>query len=164
MFQPIYMTYERGLDADPLAVGALLDSLAGEDDRLWPTARWPPIRLDGPLEVGTRGGHGPIGYEVCDYEPGRRVCFRFDPRLFAGCHWFEVAPCDGGTLLSHVTLGEPRGWLRVAWPLVLGRLHALAIEDCFDHAQAQLRGVPWRPRPLDGPGRVLHALSRLYPQ
>lgn len=163
MSQSIRVIHERELDAGPAAVGSLLDSLASEDDRLWPTARWPAIHFDRPLGVGARGGHGPVRYEVSEYEPGRRVSFCFDPRMFLGRHLFEVTAQNGRTTLRHVTEGQPRGWLRVAWPLLLGRLHEAAVEDCLDRAEAQLRGVAWRPRPLHGLVGLLQVLSRMYP-
>jgi len=75
---PVKVTnvHERLLPASPARVGQPLDSLAGPDDRLWPSADWPPMRLDRPLQVGAAGGNGPIRYEVEAYDPGRRVQFR----------------------------------------------------------------------------------------
>ncbi len=65
--------HTRALDATAAEVGALLDGLAGPDDRLWPNGRWPAMRLDGPLEPGSRGGHGPVRYAVAERgEPGGR--------------------------------------------------------------------------------------------
>src|SRR5919198_1110330 len=69
-------THHRAIDAANL--GELLDRLAGPDDPLWPSHAWPPLRLDAGLAPGSRGGHGPIRYTVAEYEPGRRVRFRFD--------------------------------------------------------------------------------------
>ena len=70
-------------------VGGLLDSLATPRDRLWPRETWPAMRFDRPLAVGARGGHGPIRYEVIEYDPGVRVRFRFTgPSGFDGFHEF----------------------------------------------------------------------------
>jgi hypothetical protein len=52
--------HERDLAAAPSEAGALIDGLAGEHDRLWPSERWPAMRLDRPLAVGASGGHGRI--------------------------------------------------------------------------------------------------------
>jgi hypothetical protein len=60
------------------AVGALLGRLGSVDDRLWPKDRWPAMRLDRPLQVGARSGHGLIRYRVELFEPARRVRFRFE--------------------------------------------------------------------------------------
>jgi hypothetical protein len=56
--------HERELHATADQVGALIDSLASEEDALWPKHSWPPMNLEGPLRVGTRGGHGPIRYFI----------------------------------------------------------------------------------------------------
>lgn len=56
--------HEREIAAAGVAVGALIDSLASADDRLWPRTMWPPMRFDHPLGVGTSGGHGPIGHAI----------------------------------------------------------------------------------------------------
>jgi hypothetical protein len=153
--------HERELDASPVHVGCLIDTLASEEDRLWPATRWPAIRFDRPLGIGAQGGHGPVRYEVCDYEPGRRVCFRFDPRMFAGYHSFEVLTCDGRTVLRHVIEGQTRGWTRLAWPLALRSLHDAAVRDSLDRAEAQLAGMPWRPRSLGRRVRALRMIGRL---
>lgn len=157
----IRLVHERELDATPAQVGGLIDSLASAEDRLWPSDRWPPIWFDRPLGVGAKGGHGPVRYEVSDYEPGRRVCFRFDPKTFVGHHWFEVTTRDGRTLLRHVAEGGTRSWMRLAWPAALRWMHDAAVEDSLDRAQAQLRGTPWRPRRLGGWVRMLRAIGRM---
>ncbi|MEU6669228.1 hypothetical protein [Streptomyces sp. NPDC046727] len=61
--------WARSLPAKPAEVGALIDGLASENDRLWPKAPWLPMRLDRPLGSGTRGGHGPVRYRVAAYVP-----------------------------------------------------------------------------------------------
>ncbi len=68
--------HTRTLPVSGEEIGRLIDGLAGREDRLWPGDRWPPMRLDRPLEVGASGGHGPIRYTVEAYEPGRWVRFR----------------------------------------------------------------------------------------
>jgi antitoxin (DNA-binding transcriptional repressor) of toxin-antitoxin stability system len=47
--------HERVFPAPPAQVGALIDTLASADDRLWPGDRWPPMRFDRALSVGARG-------------------------------------------------------------------------------------------------------------
>lgn len=50
--------HERPLPATAAAVGALIDGLAGEHDRLWPRDAWPPMKppqkahLERPLRCG----------------------------------------------------------------------------------------------------------------
>ena len=140
--------HERLLPAPPAQVGQLLDSLAGPDDRLWPSADWPPMRFDRPLQVGAAGGHGPIRYEVEAYDPGHRVQFRFTgPAGFDGFHAFEVMPRpDGHTLLRHEIRMVARGPALVTWPLVFRPLHDAVIEDAFAEAARHLAIPSPRPR------------------
>jgi hypothetical protein len=143
--------HERSLSVAPREAGALLDSLASRDDALWPKSAWPPMRLDGPLGVGTRGGHGPVRYTVETYEAARLVVFRFTaPRGFDGTHCFEVVPASaGGCVLRHTIAMKARGPALVTWPLVFRPLHDALLEDCLSLAQVRLRetpvATPWSP-------------------
>ena len=154
--------HERVLDASPEAAGALLESLSSRDDRLWPTRRWPPMRLDRGLEPGSDGGHGPVRYAVARHEPGRLVAFAFTSAFpIAGEHRYEVMPGPEGrgTLLRHVLEGRARSWLRLGWPLCFRWLHDGLIEDSLDRAEAELAGVAWQPRPLSARVRALRWLA-----
>ena len=44
--------HERELEANHERVGALIDSLSSEDDRLWPNHSWPRMKFDRPLTLG----------------------------------------------------------------------------------------------------------------
>lgn len=140
--------HECRLDADPAEVGGLIDSLATDNDRLWPGDRWPSIRFDRPLGVGATGGHGPIGYIVETYQPGRLVRFRFTgPPGFNGHHWFEVQT-DGrqGSLLRHTIHMQtsPRAWL--SWLFIIRPLHDALVEDALSRARVAV-GMPPQQRP-----------------
>jgi hypothetical protein len=153
--------HERVLEAAPREVGALIDGLAGEHDRLWPSQRWPAMRLDRPLAVGASGGHGRIRYAVSNYQPGRRVRFRFDPRLgLLGHHEFEVAARAGRTVLRHRLEASPRGRMRIAWPLILRWLHDALIEDALDQAESATNGRPIQPRRWSPRVRLLRRALR----
>ena len=52
--------HERELEADAARIGALINSLASKEDRLWPKHVWPRMEFDRPLGVGANGGHGPV--------------------------------------------------------------------------------------------------------
>jgi len=153
--------HERVVGADMAAAGALIDSLSSKDDRLWPSRRWPAMRLDRGLEIGSDGGHGPVRYEVARYEPGRLVAFAFTPKFpIAGEHRVEVLPAPGGeTLLLHTLEGWPKSWLRLGWPLCFRWLHDALIEDAFDRAEAELAGAEWQPRQLPVHVRMLRWLA-----
>jgi hypothetical protein len=127
------------------SLGALLDTLAGPGDSLWPRDRWPPMRLSGPLGVGAQGGHGPVRYRVAEYVPGRKVLFEFDPergllRGFAGFHYFEVSEEGGQAVLRHVL--EARCGIAGAarWLLLIRPLHDALIEDALDRVEIALTG------------------------
>ena len=141
----VHNMHERHFAAPLGAVGALLDSLASPNDRLWPRDRWPAMRFDRPLGVGAVGGHGPIRYEVEAYIPGRAVGFRFTaPRGFLGTHGYEVVAAGGGgggACLRHTLVMRTAGLARLSWPLVFRPLHDALIEDSLDRAAAAL-GLP----------------------
>lgn len=150
----------RTFDVEVEQVGALIDTLAGGHDRLWPQPRWPAMQLDIGLAVGARGGHGPIRYAVSDLEPGRRACFRFDPRIFDGHHWFEVVTLDGRPALLHVLEARPRGAMRGLWPIAVRWWHDALIEDALDRAEAELAGLAWSPRRLGPWTGATYAVAR----
>src|SRR5687767_10296553 len=114
----IHNVHERTVDGD---AGELIDTLASDDDRLWPHERWPRMKLDRGLTPGSRGGHGPIRYEVVAYEPGRFVRFRFTGATdIHGEHGFEVVPAgDGRTLLRHTANLIAHGRSAMRWRLLI---------------------------------------------
>jgi hypothetical protein len=117
--------HERILPRPPSEVGALLDSLSSETDRLWPSDHWPAMRFDRPLQVGASGGHGPIRSVVDGYEAGHRVRFRFTAPLgFTGHHGFELEPTQSGeVILRHELRMTTHGPALITWPLIFGPLH-----------------------------------------
>lgn len=154
--------HSRSLRAPAAEIGALIDSLASDEDRLWPHQTWPPMRLDGPLAVGARGGHGPVRYIVTEYVLGQRVRFDFQsPRGFRGFHAFEL---DAGTLdqesqLRHRLEMRTSGAALLSWPLLFRPLHDALIEDALDRAAVAL-GQPARRRPYSIWVRFLRALLK----
>jgi hypothetical protein len=131
--------HEREFSAPPEEVGALIDSIASKDDRLWPLEKWPPMRFDRPLSVGAVGGHGPVRYTVEEYQPSQRIVFRFTaPRGFNGSHRFEVEERGGKTVLRHVIEMCAEGPALLSWPLAVRALHDACLEDCLDRATVSL--------------------------
>jgi Protein of unknown function (DUF3995) len=139
MIQNIHERRFGGIDVEQ-RVGALLDTLSSPADKLWPSDTWPPLRLDRGLVTGSSGGHGPIGYHVESYEPGKSVVFRFAAGLgIVGTHRLDVvADRDGSTVVRHTLEGELEGPMRMGWPLMVRWLHDALIEDALDNVEASL--------------------------
>lgn len=152
--------HRREYSAAADAVGALIDTLASPNDRLWPLGHWPAMRFDRPLGEGASGGHGPIGYVVESYEPGRRIRFRFfAPRGFDGFHEFRAMRENGAACLVHELDMTARGFARMSWPLVFRPLHDALVEDAFDKAAIELHEQPLS-RPWSRRVRTLRTLLR----
>jgi len=152
----------RNVHARRLAVGtdragALIDTLAGADDRLWPHEWWPSMRFDRPLGVGAAGGHGPVRYRVVAYVPGQWVRFRFTgPRGFDGFHEYSVlGDGEDGAEICHLLVMRARGAARVTWPLLYRWLHDAVLEDSMDRAERELTGRVRRPARWNGYVRLL---------
>jgi hypothetical protein len=141
--------HQRLLHASPEQVGALIDSLGSPADALWPGKVWPRLKFDRPLAVGAIGGHGPIRYVVEAYTPGQSVRFRLTaPAGFDGWHGFEVLDATPAhCVLEHRIEMNTRGTGLLLWPLVIGPLHDVCVEDVLSQAQLSLgnepRPVPW---------------------
>lgn len=136
--------HERELEADSVLVGALIDSLASKEDRLWPKHVWPRMEFDRPLGVGATGGHGPIRYFVEEYTPGKSIKFRFTgPKGFDGFHGYEIV---GGpehpVVLKHTLKMNTYGRAILSWPLVYRPMHDALMEDSLATAQASLGLTP----------------------
>lgn len=142
--------HERILPAGEQA-GSLIDSLASEEDALWPVEAWPRMSFDRPLGVEATGGHGPIRYFVEAYEPGKSIRFRFTgPKGFHGWHGYEIVPAAQETIVLRHTLEMTTSGLAIlSWPLVFRPLHDALIEDSLAKAQAIQDGAPatrrWSP-------------------
>jgi hypothetical protein len=154
--------HEREFPLPLATVGALIDSLASCDDRLWSSDKWPPMRFDRSLAVGAVGGHGPIRYSVEDYCPGQSILFRFSaPRGFNGTHRFEVEERQGATILRHVLKMRAAGSALLSWPLLFRPLHDACLEDCLDRATLSLGIALERPARWSIYVRMLRAARRL---
>jgi hypothetical protein len=160
----ILNVHERSMDGPRTIVSELLDGLSGPNDRLWPSDRWPPMKLDSPLHVGSAGGHGQVHYRVSEYIPGTKVAFSFDDSgLVAGmegAHWFEVIPNGKQTVLRHVIEATCnfRTWL--FWAVVVRPLHDALLEDALDRAERAVTTSSHGPSRWSLWVRFLHSLLR----
>ena len=132
--------HERELDADPMRIGALIDSLASKEDGLWPKHVWPRMDFDRPLGVGAKGGHGPIRYFVQEYTPGKSIRFRFTgPKGFDGYHGYEIVSSpQQPVILRHTLKMSTYGSGILSWPLVYRPMHDALMEDSLATAQVSL--------------------------
>lgn len=156
--------HERELPAPASTVGSLIDGLAGDNDRLWPHDRWPPMRFDRPLSTRAAGGHGPVRYRVDAYTHGQRIVFRFDPergltRGFQGVHFFEIKDNGQTSVLKHVIDAKCSfpAWLR--WMLIVRPLHDALLEDALDKAVRTVDGRVEHPAKWSGWVRFLRRLA-----
>jgi hypothetical protein len=139
--------HERHVAAPPDRVGAVLETLATDHDRVWPGAGWAPMVLDSGLEPGSHGGHAGIRYTVTAHEPGRLVVFAFARSTGVdGAHRFDVVDRGDGTcLVRHVLEGRTHGAMVVLWPLAVRWLHDALVEDAFDVVEAAVGTGPATP-------------------
>ena len=159
-------SHERTVRGSVDEVWALVETLGGEADRLWPGDRWPPMVLDQGVKAGSAGGHGFVRYSVDDVNRDgrtRSVTFRFAPGLgLVGTHRFDVEPIDGDAAhvrIRHVIDGRTEGKMRLLWPLAIEPLHDALLEDAFDGAEAALAGRRVERRRLPRRARLLHSLA-----
>jgi hypothetical protein len=145
-------THERHIAAPAERVGEVLETLATDQDQLWPGETWAPMRLDRGLEPGSRGGHAGIRYKVTVHDVGRLVAFAFDRTTgIDGTHTLTVVDLgDDTALLRHELEGRARGGMVLLWPLAVRWAHDALVEDAFDRAEAALGVGPatpaqWRP-------------------
>lgn len=139
--------HQRSYDAPLSEVAAMVATLAGTDDRLWPYECWPPMQFDRGLVSGANGGHGPVRYRVERVDPTSEVAFRFTgPSGFEGGHTFTVvAASDSVTALRHEIRVRPRGWARLTWPLFFRPMHDALLEETLDKAARELGAPPRNP-------------------
>lgn len=118
----------------------LFTTLSTKSDRIWPLDKWPPIRLKNGLKMGSKGGHGPIRYEVIDFNPNSHIEFKFQrPRGFNGTHKFEITELNSeNTEIMHTIRMTTSGMATLKWLLAIRCLHDALIEDAFDKVENQL--------------------------
>ncbi len=156
----VWNRHSRIVPVSSERVGALIDTLSADDDRLWPVDAWPPMRFDRPLGAGAVGGHGPVRYSVESYEPGRSVRFRFTaPRGFDGFHEFTLrARGTEETELEHLMVLRLRHPAWFTYPLVWRPMHDALLEDGLDRAERELTGTVRAPARWSRYVRILRKL------
>ena len=130
-------------------VGELLNALGTKNDVIWPNKQWPAIRLNNGVSVGSKGGHGIIGYSIIEFIENDRIVFQFNkPKGFHGTHSFTISSLDQGrTKIEHKIQMKIYGITILYWSLVIRWLHDALIEDAFDNYENYFSGTskrtPW---------------------
>ena len=138
--------HSRTLQKSMSVVSTLLETLASDNDTLWPNEKWHPMRFKDGVQVGSRGGHGPIRYSVKEIVPGKGIEFQFEkPSGFHGVHGFILEKqTESLTLLSHYIRMKTTGKSILSWWFIYRPLHNALIEDCFTKAERSLELEPTR--------------------
>ena len=117
-------------------IAKFFKTLASENDMMLATNKWPPMKLDKGLQIGSRGGHGPIRYFVTEYQQDNFIKFQFDLKGFDGFHKLEISETDlGTTILAHTIDMETSGMASLKWIFAIRWLHDAYIEDAFDKVE-----------------------------
>ncbi|MGG6230041.1 hypothetical protein [Tenacibaculum sp. SDUM215027] len=126
--------HKRTLNQPKSEIAELLKTLATENDRIWPKEKWPAMRFKGGINVGEKGGHGPIRYSIEKYNPNEIIQFRFlKPTGFNGIHKFEIKELSKEkTEIKHTIDMNTAGKGTIIWFLAIHSLHNALIEDGFD--------------------------------
>lgn len=126
--------HSRTINAPKHEVVKLLETLSTENDVIWPSENWPRMKFKGGIQVGAKGGHGPIRYSVEKYNPNEIIQFRFSrPLGFSGIHKFDIKELPGNkTEVSHVIDMDTDIGGTIKWVCAVRSLHNALIEDGLD--------------------------------
>ena len=118
-------------------IAELFLTLSSKNDMMLATDKWSPMILDNGLNIGSKGGHGPIKYIVQQYKPAGFIEFKFTyPKGFNGFHKFEITEIDNNVCeLKHVIEMNTIGLATLKWITAIRWLHDAYIEDAFDKVE-----------------------------
>jgi hypothetical protein len=128
--------HKRVIEQPKIEIAKLFNTLATDHDMMLATDKWPRMKLDKGLQVGSKGGHGPIKYFVTDYQPENSITFQFTFTGFNGFHRFDIKELEANkTELSHTINMSTTGSATLKWGLAIRWLHDAFIEDAFDKVE-----------------------------
>jgi len=128
--------HKRKIQQPKTEIAKLFKTLATDNDMMLATDKWSPMKLDRGLQVGSKGGHGPIKYFVTEYLPEKSITFQFDLKGFNGFHRFDIKELEpNNTELSHIINMTITGSATLKWILAIRWLHDAYIEDAFDKVE-----------------------------
>ncbi len=125
--------HKREIKQPKSELAKLFSTLATYNDMMLATDKWPPMKLDKGLQLGSKGGHGPIKYFVVEYQAEKSITFQFDLTGFNGFHKFYIKEVETNkTELYHTIEMNTTGSATLKWALAIRWLHDAYIEDAFD--------------------------------
>ncbi len=129
--------HTRIIDQPIKSIIPIFESLASQNDRIFPIEHWSKMKLFGAKKVGTKAGHGIIKYTISKYISGKIIQFEFtSPKGFKGHHKFELSAIDiDKTELTHVINMKTTGHGTFFWIFVIRWLHDALLEDCLDKVE-----------------------------
>ena len=134
--------HKRILNQPIEKVAQLFRTLGTQNDKFWPSEKWPPMRFKEELKTGAKGGHAGIKYTITKFKDGEHVTFMFSkPDGFIGTHELKVKSIAVNlTKISHeinmtVTYKDTLNWV-----LIVRWLHDALLEDAFDKIESQFSG------------------------
>lgn len=128
--------HKREIQQPKIEIAKLFNTLATDNDMMLATDKWSPMKLDKGLQVGSKGGHGPIKYFVTEFKPEKSITFQFDLAGFDGFHRFDIKElAPNKTELSHIIDMTTTGSATLKWSLAIRWLHDAYIEDAFDKVE-----------------------------
>lgn len=129
--------HERTINQQKNQVWRFFETLSSDNDMVVATNKWSRMTMDKGLQVGSKGGHGPIGYSIQEFIPCELIKFEFTkPRGFYGYHKFELSETEEGkTKIKHTIEMDTsyKGYL--LWIFAIRWLHDAFIEDAFDKVE-----------------------------
>ncbi len=134
--------HKRTLNQPKNKISELLETLSTKNDRIWPKEKWPEMKFENGIQVGAKGGHGPIRYSVEKYNPNEIIQFRFSrPDGFNGIHKFEIKELtDKQTEIKHTIDMNTEGKGTLIWIFAIRSLHDALIEDGLDKLENNFSG------------------------
>ncbi len=137
--------HKREINQPKEEIVKLFRTLASENDLFFATKIWPPMKLDKGLQIGSKGGHGPIKYHVVEYNPEEFIAFEFDLKGFEGTHKFNILETNQNrTKLYHVIDMSTSGFSTIKWIFAIRWLHDALIEDTFDKVENHFSSIKKR--------------------
>ncbi|MBN8642818.1 MAG: hypothetical protein J0L86_13485 [Flavobacteriales bacterium] len=140
--------HKRVINQPKTEIVKLFETLASDNDLMLATHKWSPMKLDKGLQIGSKGGHGPIKYHVIDYKPDDFIVFKFDLKGFDGIHKFTISEISQNrTELSHTVDMITSGAATLKWVFAIRWLHDAYIEDALDkvenHSSTTKKRTEW---------------------